>query len=99
MFKKIAGMTLLALGFAAPAHAVIVGMNQLVVDLTKPEEAKAKAKWSDPNKVALSTQGLGWGTAGEAGTKDFWLQTTEPLALGTSWRPTSAANLKVVVKE
>jgi hypothetical protein len=83
---------------AGTTNASILSMNRFAVDLTKPDEAKAKAIWSEPDKFEVNPQGMGWGSSADQGSRDFWLQTTEPMALGLSWRPTMAANLRVTVK-
>jgi hypothetical protein len=85
------------LAFPGPAPASILSMNRYVLDLTKPDEAKAKAEWSGPERIAVTADGLGWGTPAEQGSRDVWLQTTEPFALGLSWRPTMSASLRVTV--
>ena len=83
---------------AGTAGAGIVSMNQFAVDLTKPDVAKAKTTWSEPDKFEVDAQGLGWGSSAERGSRDFRLQTTEPMALGLSWRTTMTANLRATVK-
>jgi hypothetical protein len=81
------------------AGASILSMNRFTVDLTRPEEARTKARWSDPDKVTVTPGGLGWGTAADQGSRDFWLETAEPLALGLSWRPTISTSLRVTVRD
>jgi hypothetical protein len=90
--------TALALAVTLPAAATIESHSHLLLDLTRPEAAKAKARWSDPDKVTVTPDGLGWGTTADPGHRDVWLETTEPLALGLSWRPTIAASLRVTVR-
>jgi hypothetical protein len=43
--------------------------------------------------------GLGWGTAEEEGTRDFWIETIEPIPLGLSWRPTTSATVKATIRQ
>src|SRR5262245_37158922 len=89
------GLALLTAGTAA---ATIHSMTRFEVDFTKSADAKAKAAWSEPDKSPAARQGLGWGSSADQGSHDVWLQTTEPIALGVSWRPTMATNLRVTIK-
>ena len=91
--KKLAVITLLSamagLGalivVAQFAHAVIREMKQLQIDFTDASDAKSRATWSEPDRLTLSKEGLGWD--GEAASsRDGWFH-TKPLALGQSWRP------------
>jgi hypothetical protein len=84
---------------AAPAlvFAEIDSSNDFKIDLTQAKEAAQKAKWSDPDRIASTSDGLGWGAGDEAGSRDFWLETTEPMPIGLSWRPTSIVSLRVTV--
>jgi hypothetical protein len=94
-------MTLTAgffLFLATPSRATIMSVTHYAVDLTKPDDAKAKATWSEPDKIGVTAQGLGWGTSADQSSRDVWFQTTEPIALGLSWRPTMATNLRVTIR-
>ncbi len=94
MFRP--GLAILAiLLFAGPSSAVIFSVTRYGVDFTKPDQAKAKATWSDPDTFQVTPQGLG---SSNHGSRSLWLQTTEPMGLGVSWRPTMAADLRVTVK-
>jgi hypothetical protein len=83
---------------AGTASATIESINRFAVDLTNPDEAKAKTTWSEPDKFQVNPQGMGWGSSADQGSRDFWLQTTKPMALGLSWRPTMAAYFRMTVK-
>jgi hypothetical protein len=87
----------LACVLAEPAHASIHSMSHFSIDLSKPADAAAKASWSDPGTNTITAEGLGWGTVSDQGSHDFWLQTTEPFALGLSWRPTVSAHIRARV--
>jgi hypothetical protein len=88
-----------ALLLSAPslALATIESATSFRIDLTQAKEAAAKAKWSEPDRIAVTSDGLGWGAGKEEGSRDFWLQTTAPMAIGLSWRPPIYASLRATV--
>lgn len=80
---------------ASTATASILDFKSLAIDFTNASDAKAKASWSEPDKLTVGTNGLGWD--GEAASsRDGWIQTI-PLALGLSWRPPYAVSVRVSV--
>ena len=79
------------------AQGGILGMSSAEVNLTNADEAQKQCAWSDPARIQVGEKGLGWGTSADEGSRDFWLQTTEPLALGESWRPPISANVRVTI--
>lgn len=80
---------------ASSADASILDFKSLAIDFTDAADAKAKATWSEPEKLTVSTNGLGWD--GEAASsRDGWIQSV-PLALGLSWRPPYAISVRVSV--
>ncbi|MGE5192201.1 MAG: hypothetical protein ACM3U2_06820 [Deltaproteobacteria bacterium] len=85
-----------ALVVASSAEAAILGSQSLEIDFTKPDEAARKATWSDPDHLTCTERGFGV-VAEENACRDGWLQTI-PAGIGTSWRPTSAAHLRVTLK-
>ncbi len=90
-------VAILVTGAAWPAFGEIDGGTAFFLDLTDSKQAPTKAKWSDPKRIDITPDGLGWGTAGDEGTRDFWLETTEPIGIGLSWRPTSVAAVRATV--
>jgi hypothetical protein len=77
-------------------YATISGMNQLQVDFTRLEDATNKATWAKPDKLGVTTNGLGWD--GEAASLyEGWIQ-TKPLAVGLSWRPPGSVTVRVTIK-
>ena len=42
------------------AQGVIRGQNILSIDFTDSNDAKTKAVWSDPEKIGITEEGLGW---------------------------------------
>jgi hypothetical protein len=80
---------------SAFAHATIAGCNELVACFTNGNSAVTNVTWSEPDKISISTNGLGWD--GEANSsRDFWVQSI-PLAIGTSWRPAQGATVLIEV--
>jgi hypothetical protein len=76
--------------------AEIISSTDYALDLTKGKAAP-KAEWADPDRIKVTDEGLGWGKSAEEGSRDFWLQ-TEPIGIGTSWRPTSITTVKATIE-
>jgi hypothetical protein len=98
MFRTILAVGL-AVVLATPSPAAIFSVTHFAVDFARPDDSRAKATWSEPDKLDFTTAGLGWGTTADQGSRDVWLQTTDPIALGVSWRPTMATDLRVTIRE
>jgi hypothetical protein len=80
---------------ASSAAASILDFKSLTIDFTTAGDAHVKATWSEPQKLNITTNGLGWD--GEAASsRAGWIQTT-PLALGLSWRPPYAVSIRVSI--
>jgi len=88
-------MTIFVCLIASSATASILGFKSLAIDFTNADDAKAKATWSEPNKLNVTTNGLGWDGETVA-CRDGWVQTT-PLALGESWRPPGRISVRVSI--
>ena len=85
---------LLALLVGDAVNAGILGQHQIEIDLTNPEDTRAKATW-EPDGISVTKDGLGWDGANNS-SRDFWLM-TKPLGIGTTWRPTNSASIRVTV--
>jgi hypothetical protein len=74
-------------------YSFMVGREELRINFTEPQDADAKASWSDTNRLTVTTNGVGWD--GEAtASRDCWIQ-TKPVAVGPAWRPPTAVDLSV----
>lgn len=80
---------------ASSSHAGIDISKQIKIDLADPADAAGKCTWSYPDTLTISQDGLGW-DGDTAATRDGWIQTT-PLAVGLSWRPTTAVSFRVAI--
>ena len=90
-------LTGIVLSSSGSVFAEFSGSNEYSLDLTKAEEALKKAKWSDPDHIIVTPEGLGWGSReNDKASRDLWLE-TQPFGIGTSWRPTSSASITVKV--
>ncbi|MCK4917984.1 MAG: hypothetical protein KAS51_07200 [Candidatus Omnitrophica bacterium] len=78
------------------AYASILGMEELKINFTDKNDAKTKATWSEPDKINLTENGLGWDGEQNASC-DSWIQTI-PLAVGLSWRPAQSVNVTVEIE-
>jgi len=78
------------------ADASILGNQSLEIDFTKPDEAREKATWSDPDHLTCTARGFGL-EAEDNACRDGWLQTMS-VGVGTTWRPTHSASLRVTLK-
>jgi hypothetical protein len=86
---------IVALGISTSANATIAGFNEFVASFTNSALAVNNVTWSEPDKVVISTNGLGWdGQTNES--RDFWIQSI-PVAIGTSWRPAQGANVSIEI--
>ncbi len=91
----IAMIALLTLFISSPL-ASIIDFKELDIDFTDTTDAAAKATWSDPDILTITTNGLGWD--GEpASLRDGWIHTV-PMALGISWRTPSAISIRVSIE-
>ena len=77
----------------AVAQAAIIKSQHQVIDFTQPEQAAKLAKWSDPKTLGCNKDGFGWDGDGRS-YRDGWIE-TEPLAIGTVWRPTQSAGIQI----
>jgi hypothetical protein len=95
--KKIIAFVLLTFIISGNnVYATISGMNDLKINFTDNNDAKAKAVWSEPDKININQNGLGW-DGQQNGSRDIWIQTI-PMAIGLSWRPAQSANVTVEIE-
>lgn len=95
--KKIIAFTLLIFTFSGNnVYAVIISMNRLEINFTDKDDAKRKATWSEPDKINVTKNGLGWDGEQNA-SRDSWIETI-PLAIGLSWRPAQSVNITVEIE-
>ncbi len=92
-------MVLAALGLvfsSSESHAVILDFKQVNIAFTNAADAQTNATWSEPDKITVSKQGLGWDGDG-AELRTGWIL-TKPVALGLSWRPTYAISVRAQIQ-
>jgi hypothetical protein len=82
-----------------PASAVIFSGTKFNLDFTKPEELAKKAIWGSVSKdVKLSQHGLIFQVDKPQGAlTDIWVEVTEPIAVGFSWRTVSSVHIEAEV--
>ncbi len=71
----------------------IMGSSRQVIDFTQPDQAAGLATWSNPKFLGCTKDGFGW-DGEKRSSRDGWLETT-PLSIGTNWRPTQNAGIRV----
>ncbi len=76
--------------------AEIMSSHQQVIDFTQPEQAAKLATWSPPKHLGCTKAGFGW-DGDKDSSRDGWIE-TEPLAIGTGWRPTRDAQVRLTVQ-
>jgi len=76
-------------------HGAILKSDTFTIDFTNQQDARKKALWFPADKLNIAKQGLGWKGDG-ACSYDGWIQ-TKPIALGLSWRPPSAVNIRIMI--
>jgi len=95
--KKIIAFTVLTfIILGNNVCASILGMEELKINFTDRNDAKGKASWSEPNKINITKNGLGWDGEHNA-SRDSWVQTI-PLSVGLSWRPAQSVNATVEIE-
>ena len=95
--KKIIAFTLITFTILGNnAYAAILGMEELKINFTDKDDAKRKATWSEPDKINITKNGLGWDGEQNA-SRDSWIETI-PLAVGLSWRPAQSAKITVEIE-
>jgi len=92
MFRFLIAVSICCL-FPAGTMAEILGNTQQVIDFTQPEQAAKSATWSNPKQLDCTKEGFGWDGEKRA-SYDGWIE-TEPLAIGTNWRPTHNAGIRI----
>lgn len=77
----------------AVASATISSVHRQVIDFTQPEQAAKLATWSNPEHFGCTKDGFGW-DGDERISREGWIE-TEPLAIGTGWRPAQGAGVRI----
>jgi hypothetical protein len=88
-------VALLMVFAVATGHGSINGIQQMKIDFTNAADANSQATWSDPQKITVSKDGLGWD--GEAASMWEGSFHTKPLPLGLSWRPAYSISVRVQI--
>lgn len=78
------------------ASAQIMIINNHVIDFTLPEQAAKLSAWSAPENLGCTKDGFGW-NGYQFTSCDGWIE-TKPLAIGTSWRPTHGAGIRIKIE-
>ncbi|HUW57823.1 MAG TPA: hypothetical protein VMZ92_14375 [Planctomycetota bacterium] len=89
-------LVLLLAGAAREAPGSMHAARRFVLDFTKPETVKKQAVWSPVDRLDMTDAGLGWDGAANA-SYDAWIQTTEPIGIGWSWRPVQNARVSAEI--
>jgi len=95
----LGGLVLVAVlaGPQPAAYGVMMGNRVFTLDFTKPEEVKNKATWNRADNVFLSKEGLGF-NGPDKSSLDFRIESTEPVAVGWSWRPVIAVSITATLE-
>lgn len=104
-FRIRMALSLIALGFVLLSRgsivtADIIGQTNFEVDLTNADEAKQKLRWLGGEKaLQVTPKGLGWNHPENEKnvSRDFWIETTKPIGLGESWRPTQSVIITATI--
>ena len=93
MWRSLTLMLCGILGATSPAVSQIMGSSPLKIDFTKTKETTSLITWSDPQHLGMTSMGFGWDGEKNA-SRDGWIE-TQPFGIGTSWRPTRQANIRI----
>ncbi len=80
---------------ASHANASMIVSNRLTIDFTDARKAKAESTWSEPDKIVITKDGLGW-DGSKNSLREGWIL-SEPIATGTSWRPAQHVGVRVTI--
>ena len=94
MKKTFLLIALLLLGQQSAAS--ILGLQTLELNFKNQDEVSAKARWSNKDKLNLTSQGIGT-SSDPAVVVDFAIETRGAFAVGYSWRPIQSANISVEI--
>jgi hypothetical protein len=77
--------------------ASMLGQQKLTIDFRRDDDIESKVKWFSSEELSANSDGLGFDGPPEK-TTQLHLETTEPFALGYSWRPIQSARIMVKIK-
>ena len=94
---KLVSLSLLVfVGVAVPCRGDYGDSKELKIDFTNAADATKMATWSDPTKITVSKDGLGW-DGDRTSCIDGWIE-TKPIALGLSWEPPYVLTVRFTVQ-
>jgi hypothetical protein len=76
--------------------ASMLGFQTVEVNFKNQKEARVKARWSNQDKLNITSQGLG-ASGDPAVVVNTSIETIDPFAVGYSWRPIQSANISVEI--
>jgi hypothetical protein len=86
----------MVVSIACESFASMIGMQTLELDFKDHQHIVTQVEWSNPDKLTLTSQGLGF--EGEsAQVRDIFLETIRPFAIGYSWRPAQSATIDIEI--
>jgi hypothetical protein len=87
---------LVAAALAATTTAQHLGSEVLDLDFTKPA-VRSQAKWTEAPRLTLTPEGLVFSAPANQSI-DLSIESIEPLAIGTVWRPATSAAIELLVE-
>lgn len=92
--RALVAVALLAalVGAERSAEAGMLGFLEWKIDLTKPDEVAKAVRWARDDVIRPHADGLGW-DGGPDSSYDLWVETSQPFAVGFSWRPVSSVTV------
>jgi hypothetical protein len=97
--RRVVGCLVVVLCLARgerPASASGLVMGRVSVDLCDAATASQRARWAFPDRIGVNASGLGWDGSPRS-SLDAWVETTEPIGVGTSWHAARRVGLTVSV--
>jgi hypothetical protein len=80
-------------GAAANLPAQVMTSQEVVLDFTQQDAIATLAKWSDPQFLNVTPEGLGW-DGGAKSSRDVTIETLQPIPVGWSWHPVTALHIE-----
>jgi hypothetical protein len=94
--RRLVWAALVAAAFGVPTAAQHMGSQVLDLDFTGAS-IRSQARWTESRSLTLTPQGLVFNSPANQSI-DLSIESIEPLAIGTVWRPARSAAIELLVE-
>lgn len=78
---------------ASIVHGQVLESQEVFLDFTQLDKIRSMAKWSDPQFLNVTPEGLGWDGMAKS-SRDVTIETLKPVPVGWSWHPLTAVHVE-----